>query len=504
MKPCYYVITNLKGGVDKSIPVFELLTSEDFRWLLSEYSEYTPESLTLTDEDKEKLSDFLKNHLHHKTVESLLGVTNVINLTEVIDKANKKIMEDFSEADFWKAIKNYLSKNKNSVKELTNVLTISSNKIEEKILKIFNSEVETLADVDLNSQIREITDTIQELDAISDPTSYYRDLRSFLNLANNTLGWKDSKALVKVTGGIKQGSWNLDHKLVFLDSSDKNNLFTGLLKRLSSELSNEDFIEIFSEWNKKIKEWNQLSKHDKYDKYLVDLDNPNIKEFFNGTVTKDAIIPPKVNDFLELKNNNKLVKVKEAIDIVIDKWFDKIARKLGPDVSEETVKKYYNLIKNLFSSEKFIEEKTLMKTTEEVSDRLMKESLNTLYKLGRYDNNNKNRLGESYRQSTILKSDDLKDIPNLYEFFMKKFTLNKDIILMPKIGQTNTHRYYWVISAVYPRGDKVLVYGKRLNDTGKLIEGTSFLFDKDSEITYRKYDDFSDQEDKPNAELSKI
>lgn len=496
MIQCYYVITNLKNGNDKAIPVFEILTKDDFQWLLSENSDI--ENINLTESDKEKLKEFLKDHIHHKTVESL--VTDKINLNNLISEVNEKIKSSFSENDFWKALNIYLKKNKKSVKEIVNLLSSPSKKTEDKIIKMLNEDIETLADTNLTSQINELTDTINELESVGDPSSYYKNLKTFLTIANSVLDWKDSKTLIKVESGIKQGSWNLNKRLVFLDSEDKHNLFTGLLKRISSELSEDDFIELFSEWNEAVSTWGE-----NYSKYLVDLSNIDVNSFFSGVVTKDSIEPPKFNEILELKDR-KLRKIQTALDNLLDRWFVKIATNMGDkrNVTEETKRSYYNIIRNLFSLDKFIEEIQQVKTSEEVADNLIQDSLHNLHMLGLKREDGNNRYGLNYKASTVLKFEDLQNIPNLYDYFIRNFTINKDIIRMPKIGQNNPHHNYWLVSAIYPRGDKVLVYGKRLSDNGKSMEGTSFLFSRDSEITFRKYSDYKDidSEDKPQAKLN--
>jgi len=99
MIQCYYLIQNVKGGDPIKIPAFNHLTIDDFKEILSKFNLKKLDNISLTSEDKEKLKNFLEEHLHHKTVKSLLGDVDVINLNELILKVNEKISEQASSDD---------------------------------------------------------------------------------------------------------------------------------------------------------------------------------------------------------------------------------------------------------------------------------------------------------------------------------------------------------------------------------------------------------------------
>ena len=142
MTPCHYVIKNLKGGDDIIIPAFNILSTEDLKDVLSNYDSKNVNAHSVLKEDFEKLEKFLKEHIHHKTVESILGDQTIFNLNELIEKVNDAIFREVSPENLWKSVVSYLNtdyrKKRNNIKNLINKLNVKDSDIEIKLLTNLN------------------------------------------------------------------------------------------------------------------------------------------------------------------------------------------------------------------------------------------------------------------------------------------------------------------------------------------------------------------------------
>lgn len=520
MTPCYYVITNIKGGDPIEILAFNSLTTDDFEKILSNYNLDNLDNIVLNEQDKENLSEFLKKHIHHRTVNRLIGDASAINLNELIDLVNIEIRKNASPEDLWSSLRSLLNyKNKNkpknlNVKKLINLLSINSDKVESKLFNTLEPEYDNLAETSLNDEIYEISNTVKELEFMFQPTSYLESVNKFLKLANDKLEWRNSKSLIKIEGDrLKEGNWNLENSLVYSDTPNKEHLFMGVFKRLSSQLSKEEFDEIFIDWNKSL-------SADKYSKFQIPAEM-SVVEFFSGSILKDGNVTniPLFDTILELSNNST-TKIKNLLTDTFDRLFDKLSASIGRErgVSDNTIKEYNSLIKNLFlriypefsESSKikdiFEQEQKIIDDTKAATLEILRESVSELKRLtDKISSSGRNSLGEKYRQAVILNSNDKNSIKvdNVYRHLMSHIVIGRDIIRLPGEGQKGKGKWpYWVVNAIFPRGDsKILIYGGRINQFG-VYEQVKHELDVNSEITYRKYDDYSETEENEIAQLN--
>lgn len=507
MTPCHYVIKNLKGGDDIIIPAFNILSTEDLKDVLSNYDSKNVNAHSVLKEDFEKLEKFLKEHIHHKTVESILGDQTIFNLNELIEKVNDAIFREVSPENLWKSVVSYLNtdyrKKRNNIKNLINKLNVKDSDIEIKLLTNLNLELQSMASRSLNEEVREINDLIDSSEIMGNPTTYLTLLKSFVKLTNDFLGWKNANTIVKISGDrFKEGNWNLENSLVYSDTPDKSQLFMGLIKRLGSNLSQEKLNTILSLWNETL-------SGDKYSAYRVP-ENITPREFFLGSLGEDTTLP--LFDKILSLISNPTKKVSTLLENTLDEIFLEISEMMAKEkgYTQETMAKYRKDINEIFvriypdyaSSNDITEliesEKLNIEQTKQANHELLKESVNSLKELLSKMVAGGNSLGELYAPVISINGDVKGNIitDNPYNYLMSNAVIWKDLVRMPGKDQKDSKWPYWVITSIQPRLSKnnrnrVKVYGARLNNFN-VYEVTSHEFDQDELISLRKYSPHSD------------
>lgn len=304
----------------------------------------------------------------------------------------------------------------------------------------------------------------------------------------------------------------------------------GLFKRLASELSPDQFKEVF-------KDWNTLLNDKKYEKYYLNLDNLDVHKFFTGNLNKESTESPEFDKILDL-SKLPLTKIKTITNLVYNKLFTEIANNVSSrlNLSQEESNELKNIIGELFARinpntissnqiNKLLEdEKEITSTSSKINKQLLHTSLLDLKRMtDTFSGTKLNSLGEKYQQSILInpkstkstyidrfgkeKTKEFKNIVNtesVYNYLMNTLLIGKDIIKMPnptfksdKLGikeKDNGKWSYYIVNAIYPSENGVKVYGQRLSLDGNLVN-QNHTFSNTDEINLRKYDDFSETEE---------
>lgn len=209
MKKCNYIIKNIKGGNGEiSIPSFNLLTTDDFKDVLSNYN--NDGTITITDDERDNLKSLLNDYIPFNDTEDLIGESTSINLKNIIDKVNSEIISNVGSDNLYEVIKKTFNKNsnrKNEIEKFIKALSITPNKVEAKLFSDISPEFNSLDNTSLNNEIRSLKNSIQDAEYQGLPTSYFEKLHSFLNLSNEFFNWKSLDNLIKIDGErLKEGN----------------------------------------------------------------------------------------------------------------------------------------------------------------------------------------------------------------------------------------------------------------------------------------------------------
>ena len=117
MKKCNYIIKNVKGGNGEiSIPSFNLLTTDDFKDVLSNYN--NDGTITITGDERDNLKSLLNDYIPFNDTEDLIGESTSINLKNIIDKVNSEIISNVGSDNLYEIIKKTFNKNSNRKNEI--------------------------------------------------------------------------------------------------------------------------------------------------------------------------------------------------------------------------------------------------------------------------------------------------------------------------------------------------------------------------------------------------
>lgn len=530
MTTCYYVITNLKGGEDISIPAFDILTTEDLKNELVKLREGDQS-------DSDVLIEFLKEHVHHNTAQRIIENLHdpVAELDTIVDEANKAIINNFNEHNLWNAIKLFINNSKKNkgayktpdrtkvpknVKELLNALTITSDKIEARLFTGMSSDIMTLADTSLFEQSKNLKNIADQLEDEGLPSLYFNQLRYFLTLAESKLQWKNSNTLTQISNDrLKEGSWVWGNKIVYSDTSDKRHLFMGVFKKLASELTVDQFHEIF-------KDWDNILDNKTWESYKINSESvkkpEDVQEFFLGSFGENATKNVNISKFdLVFKLfNSRVQKHTKLLNETFSKLALEVSNIIAKDsgVTQNTKDKYASTIIELFGRlyPKLIEssnkadilkdELKLATLSTEFGEKLLTDYVTEIRALydekisgGKYDING---LGKKFTPAVVLNPNkevtsgmSTRTTDNVYKYLMTNLSINKDLIQLPSYNQTNNKWPYWVLTSVYgnKKNSDIKVSGMRINKDGR-IEKAYHVFKEGDPITYRKFDSFVNEE----------
>lgn len=536
MKNCKYIITKVKDGGSKiTVPSFNLLTTEDFKDIMSDDYLKT-ENITITDIQKEELANFLNNFIPFKATKQLLDESNIINIPNIIEKVNNYLLQNVGPSNLYSTLNRMFSKSINSEQEIDKyikALSDAPDKVLGKLYSTINPEFNSLGNISINSEISDIHQLIDDYTTQGLPTEYLEKLNTFLKLSSIYFKWENSENIIKISGDrLKEGIWNLENSLVYSDTPNKEYLFMGLFKRLSSEISNTQFNDIFGNWN-------EILKDPKYKEYQIETLNPN--EFFIGKANKDSMSFPEFDKVLELAKLTPVpTRIKMLIDSTLNKLLENISLNLGVKLNLSTSEQveFKDMLTELVGRtnpqtldssklSKILEnEKVTILNLDKINKDLLANSLAELAELSKTNEvTNSNSLGKKFQKEVIINPREttktyynkkkelvqreltnIKYISDPYKYLMSNLVIGKDIIKMPAYN-TNKEKVditgqkltqgkwaYYIVNAIYSRPEGYKVYGQRLHPDGS-VSNQNHTFTNTDEISIRKYDDFSETEE---------
>lgn len=470
---CYYIIKAPGGGEDIKIPVNFGLLNEDpaITSKLEALKEASNDVVTSGQQDKQndlindisaELDKLTPAEISSEQIKNTI-VRNIDSLENVIPELNKSIAQLGNQNNINAAIIQYIKSKSGNLKDLMAKLSKPITPTYFKGLSLDG----VLGVTNLKQEYNKISGRIQENTEFGFSNVIPKNLKTFVNAVINGSDGRykqlyEANVLLGTNNTYGARALNMED-YTFFNINDDLSLFSGLFKRIGSDLDKKELYDLVNAFNNdpKVKKFGKV-----YNGTAEDFDPA---KFFNGELGDNGRL--KAGGFDRLIDWSK----NEAVRDYAFEIFKLIGNHINPND--------FNLIKSM---------QTLFVSMnpDKYGDSALKESLQQEQSI-----NNEIKTGQAYKNKMLSEFlskvsgnrdsyyGDKKEISsNLFQEATDNIAINQDIV---KLKSGNIAPFA-VVTAIYPRPDGVLIYGTYKNQFDE-YESVNQLFKSPSDvISYRK------------------